>query len=111
MPIPYFTKGNKMKTNIVTVSTPGHILVFRGKRIRTPVRFEKVTKEELALLENQCRRSLLKYEIYKEIPEEKKERIDEEEIYVEETVPDESDELLSEEGKGSILDRLASDLE
>lgn len=54
-----------METYNVKFLTPGQILVFRNKRARTPVTFERVLKSELPLLEAQARRLLLKYDVSK----------------------------------------------
>ena len=102
-----------METYSVKISTPGQMIIFRGKRARTPVRFEKVHKEEIGLLENQCRRSLLKYEIYKEgkVNEVSDDLI---EVDLTEKVEESKSEPDLEEYIGepkSILDRLAFDLD
>lgn len=55
-----------METYRVRVFTPGHKLIFKGKVVRSPVTFSKVTKTDLALIESQTRRSLLKIEVLKE---------------------------------------------
>ena len=56
----------------VVVTTPGHVLIFRGRQARTPVVFWNVSKSEIEFIDSQARRSLLKYEVREEqIPEKK----------------------------------------
>lgn len=67
-----------METYKVKVLTPGHMLIFKGKRSRTPVTFSNVRKEEISLIDAQARRSLLKYEVTLEVKEEKKSNFEQE---------------------------------
>ena len=53
----------------VSITTPGQIIVFRGKKVRSPAVFHKVTKSEIPVIETQARRLGLKYEINDDIPE------------------------------------------
>jgi hypothetical protein len=55
-----------METYRVTVFTPGHIILFRNKQARTPVTFKNLKESEVALIDAQARRSLLRYESVKE---------------------------------------------
>lgn len=50
-----------MKLHKIKITTPGHFIIFAGKKIRTPVLFEKVTEPDLLLLKNQIRQQNLKY--------------------------------------------------
>lgn len=52
-----------METYKVKILTPGHFIVFRGRRTRSPVTFFNVYKKELDFLEMQVRRSLLKWQV------------------------------------------------
>ena len=56
--------------NIVTyrvkVFTPNCFLVFRGKRVRTPVECHNVFEKELPVLKAQIKKDALKYEIVEE---------------------------------------------
>jgi hypothetical protein len=52
-----------MKKYNVKITTPGHIIVFRGKRARTPIVFENVLESEIQLLELQARRLMLDIEV------------------------------------------------
>ena len=56
----------------VKVSTPNSFLVFRSKRLRTPVEFHNVFESELEVLKTQIHRHSLKCSIVKESDVEKK---------------------------------------
>lgn len=62
--------------NIVTyrvrVFTPNCFLIFRGKKLRTPVECHNVFEKELDLLKSQIKKDALKYEIIKEVDVEEK---------------------------------------
>lgn len=57
--------------NIVTyrvrVFTPNCFLIFRGKRLRTPVECHDVFEKELDFLKLQIKKDALKYEIIREV--------------------------------------------
>ena len=48
---------------IVKVSTPGHVVFYKGRKVRTPVVFKNVFEHELTLLEAHLNRLSLKYTI------------------------------------------------
>jgi hypothetical protein len=48
------------------VSAPNCFLIFRGKKLRTPVECHGVSEKELLLLKAQIKRGSLKHEIIKE---------------------------------------------
>lgn len=51
-------KKENMKTlYTLSASTPGHVFIFRGKKLRSPVKFKNITKEEVDLLQTQARRN------------------------------------------------------
>jgi len=50
-----------MKLHKIRITTPGHFVLFAGKKLRTPVIFEKVSEENLLLLKSQIRQQNLKY--------------------------------------------------
>ena len=54
------------ETYRVKVSTPNCFLIFRGKKLRTPVECHGVFEKELLLLKAQIKRGSLKHEIIKE---------------------------------------------
>ena len=56
----------------VKVFTPNCFLVFRSKRLRTPVECHNVFESELEVLKTQIHRHALKYEIIKESDVDKK---------------------------------------
>lgn len=104
--------------NIVTyrvkVSSRNAILIFRGKKLRTPVECHNVFEHELPVLETQMAKDALQYEIVKEsdIVEEKKveplviEKRDDdvkvEELYDPEEEPNSlMDQLIAEEKKAN----------
>jgi hypothetical protein len=57
--------------NIVTyrvkVFTPNCFLIFRGKKLRTPVECHDVFEKELDVLKAQMKKDSLKYEIIREV--------------------------------------------
>ena len=59
----FFNEGMNMKTYTVKIKTPGHMIVFNGKRARTPVVYEHILEKDLSVFELQARRSMLEYEI------------------------------------------------
>jgi len=50
-----------MNVHKIKITTPGHFIIFAGKKIRTPVVFEKISDQDLLLLKNQIRQQNLKY--------------------------------------------------
>jgi len=50
-----------MDVHKIKITTPGHFIIFTGKKIRTPVVFDKVSEPDLLLLKNQIRQQNLKY--------------------------------------------------
>jgi len=57
-----------MKTYKIKIVTPGYMITFKGKRVRTPVIFENIKENEINLIKIQAKRSLLKYEVLEEGP-------------------------------------------
>jgi hypothetical protein len=103
-----------METYRVKVLTPGHMLVFRGLRCRTPVEFKNIRLQEMKSIELQARTSSLKYEIMKESDindndikiEELNFKSNIEESVTEETSVEELEENTSPK---TILEKLISD--
>lgn len=58
-----------MKMHKLKITTPGHIVIFNGKKIRTPVTFEKIKEEDLLYLNSQIRQQNLKYSLDDEEPQ------------------------------------------
>jgi len=56
-----------METYKVKILTPGHFIVFRGKRFRSPVTISNVYKRELEFVNAQIRMHSLKFEIEAEV--------------------------------------------
>jgi hypothetical protein len=97
-----------METYRVTVLTPGHMLHFRGKQVRTPVTFERVRKNEISIIDSQARRSLLKYEVIKE-SQIKKDAIIEEIDLLKEDESIQIEELTENKEPSTILEKLISE--
>jgi hypothetical protein len=57
-----------MKMHKLKITTPGHFLVFNGKKLRTPIVFEKITEDDLLFLKSQIRQQNLKYTLDDEEP-------------------------------------------
>jgi len=63
-------EGAKMENDLtyrVKVFTPNSFLIFRGKKLRTPVECRNVFEKELPVLKLQIKRDSLKYEIIREV--------------------------------------------
>jgi len=97
-----------METYQVKVLTPGHMIIFRGKRARSPVVFKNVRKEEISLIDSQARRSLLKYEVIKE-SDIKKDAVIEEIDLLKEDEDIKVEELTETKEPSTILERLISE--
>lgn len=96
-----------METYRVKFITLGHMLIFRNKRVRTPVTFDHVKEEELSLLKSQALSSMLHYEIKKESEMIKNDAVIEELELNNEDIEDiEIEELLSENEPSTILEKL-----
>lgn len=52
-----------METHKLKILTPGHFIVFNGKKLRTPIVFEKISVDDLLYLKSQIRQQNLKYSI------------------------------------------------
>jgi len=78
-----------MKLHKIRITTPGHFVLFAGKKLRTPVIFEKVSEENLLLLKSQIRQQNLKY------------ILDDEESYV-----NEKQKYSSDQEEKSVLRKL-----
>ena len=89
----------------VKVLPAGHMLVFRGKRARTPVTFKGVLKSEIPLLDAQARRSLLHIEVSKE-GEVKPETVIEDLDIIKEDEDIEVEELTEKAEPSTILEKL-----
>lgn len=107
IPAPFFTEGSNMK-HTVKVKTPGQMMVFRNRTFRTPVKFEKVSKDEVKFLELQCRRLHLEIDVsnYK-LPEKDDPLI--EEILDQKEDEDIEVEELSQKEPSTILEKLLED--
>jgi len=92
----------------VKVFTPNSFLIFRGKKLRTPVECHNVFEKELDVLKLQIHRDSLKYEIVREI--------DIEEEYIEPLVVEKRDKDVKVEelydpdnDSNSIMDQLIAE--
>jgi len=47
------------KLYTLNITTSGHVFIFRGKKLRSPVEFKNITKEETKLLQTQARRNAI----------------------------------------------------
>lgn len=99
-----------MKTYTVKIKTPGHMIVFNGKRARTPVVYEHILEKDLSVFELQARRSMLEYEITDESTIVKESVIEEIEI-LKEDEDIEVEELSEKAEPSTILEKLLSDEE
>ena len=54
----------------VKVSTAGHVVFYKNRKVRTPVVFKNVYEHELSLLESQLNRLSLEYTVDKDTGEE-----------------------------------------
>ena len=97
-----------MTTYRVNILTPGHMMVFRSKRARSPVRYDNVSETELAHLVSQARRSMLKYDVTDESKIEKETVIEEIEIQKEDE-DIEIEELVELKEPSTILEKLLVD--
>lgn len=88
-----------MKLHKIKITTPGHFIVFNGKRARTPVLFTNVKDEDLLLLKNQIRQQNLKYVLDDEIENNVDKKLSEKKVNVEEL-------YSGDEGSKSILKKL-----
>ncbi len=96
--------------NIVTyrvkVFTPNCFLVFRGKRVRTPVECHNVFEKELPVLKAQIKKDALKYEIVEETDAEEP---DIKVLVIEKRDIDVKIEELYEVDPNSIMDQLIAE--
>lgn len=95
----------------VKISTRNAFLIFRGKKIRTPVECNNVYEHELPLLKTQIIKNSLEHEIIKEIDivenkpeplviEKRDDEVKVEELYIPEVEPNNlMDKLIAEEKK------------
>jgi len=58
-----------MKMHKLKITTPGHFIVFNGKKLRTPIVFEEITEDDLLFLKSQIRQQNLKYSLDDEEPQ------------------------------------------
>jgi hypothetical protein len=54
------------KLYTLSISQPGYIFVFRGKKLRTPVEFKNITIEEVDILKTQALRNAIQYIVEEE---------------------------------------------
>ena len=85
-----------METYNVKFLTPGQVIIYRGRRFRTPVIFESVLEKEIPFFDAQARRSLIKYEVIKTSDIER-------EFPIEQLILDKEDEDI--EVEKSIVDK------
>ena len=88
-----------MKLHKVKITTPGHFIIFNGKRTRTPVLFTNVKDDDLLLLKNQIRQQNLKYCIDDEIGDINNKKLNEKKVNIEEL-------YSNDDGNKSILKKL-----
>ena len=97
------------ETYRVSVFTPGQKMIFRGKVVRTPVVFHHVKQTELALIDTQARRLMLRFATVKEASEIPPEVIKVEDLDIHEEDEDiEIEELESDQEPKTILETLIS---
>jgi vacuolar-type H+-ATPase subunit I/STV1 len=73
-----------MKLHKVKITTPGHFIIFNGKKTRTPVLFKNVKEEDLLLLKNQIRQQNLKYYLDDDIETPQEQKLSQKKVNIEE---------------------------
>ena len=76
-----------MKFNTIKILTPGHFLIFGGKKVRTPVLFTNVKEEDFLLLKNQIRQQNLEYIVDDVKENDIDKKLDEKKTKIEELYP------------------------
>ena len=89
--------------------TPGHLIIYRNRRFRTPVLFENVLKSEIGFLDSQARRSMVKYEVSKVSDKKKTETLIEELELDKEDEDIEVEELDDNAQPSTILEKLIAE--
>ena len=108
IPAQQFSKGANMQKYRVRIFTRNAFLVFRGKKLRTPVECKNVFEHELPVLKLQIVKDALKHEIMSEADVEEKLS---EPLVIEKRDKDVKVEELYDPGveSNSIMDKLISE--